>query len=140
MNIKNTLGKNERLKSRKRIEKIFREGKTFSSFPIKIFYTADHLPLTTAHLPLSVQAAFSASSKNFKRAVDRNRVKRLMRECYRLQKKQLYEVNAKNNLQVAVFFIYTSKELPEYKMLYEKMSVILQRLIKIIDEKNSSDT
>ncbi|MBS1933092.1 MAG: ribonuclease P protein component [Bacteroidetes bacterium] len=140
MNIKNTLGKNERLKSRKRIEKLFREGKSFSTFPIKVFYTIDHLPLTTSYLSLPVQAGFSASSKNFKRAVDRNRIKRLMRECYRVQKKNLYEVAVKNNVQLAVFFIYISKELPEYKILYEKMDVILQRLIKIVDEKISSDT
>ncbi|MES1219747.1 MAG: ribonuclease P protein component [Bacteroidota bacterium] len=138
MSKKNTLGKNERLKSRKRIEKLFREGKSFSIFPYKIFYTVDHLPLTTAHLLLPVQAGFSASSKNFKRAVDRNRIKRLTRECYRLQKKYLYEVAVKNNVQLAVFFIYTAKELPEYKTVYEKMGVILQRLIKIIDEKNLS--
>jgi|SRR5579871_3645440 len=140
MSIRNTLGKNERLKSRKRIEKIFREGKNFLVFPFKVFYTIDDSPLTIHHSQSTIQAGFSASSKNFKRAVDRNRIKRLARECYRVQKKELYENTAKNNLQLAVFFIYIGKELPEYKLLYEKMDVILQRLIKIIDEKNPSNT
>jgi ribonuclease P protein component len=145
MNIKNTLGKNERLKSRKLIEKIFREGKSFSVFPFRICYSINnsalhHSPLTIHNSPFPIQAGFSASSRNFKRAVDRNRIKRLMRECYRLQKKPLYALAAEKNIKLSIFFIYTSKELPEYKNVYEKMGVTLQKLIALFNEKVSPHT
>ena len=80
------------------------------------------------------------SGKNFKRAVDRNRVKRLTREAYRLQKKQLQEVTMQKKLQLNIFFIYTSREFPAFKIVREKVSVILNKLTKIINENNSPDT
>jgi len=59
-----------------------------------------------------------------------------MRETYRLQKKMLHDLAAEKKLKLALFVIYTGKELPEYKLIYEKMGVILQKLIIIISEKN----
>ena len=80
------------------------------------------------------------SGKNFKRAVDRNRVKRLTREAYRLQKKQLQEATIEKKLQLNIFFIYTGKELPAFNIVREKVNVILNKLTKIVNENNSSDT
>ena len=80
---KYTLKKDERLKSRKIIQQLFKKGKSFSVFPFRVIYIEEANPETY------LKAAFSVSSKNFKKAVDRNRIKRLMRECYRLQKKNL---------------------------------------------------
>lgn len=80
------------------------------------------------------------SGKNFKRAVDRNRVKRLTREAYRLQKKQLQEATIQKKLQLNVFFIYTGKELPAFNIVREKVNVILNKLTKIVNENNSPDT
>ncbi len=80
------------------------------------------------------------SGKNFKRAVDRNRVKRLAREAYRLQKKQLQEVTMQKKLQLNIFFIYTGKELPAFNIVREKVNVILNKLTKIVNENNSPDT
>ncbi|HLK27884.1 MAG TPA: ribonuclease P protein component [Puia sp.] len=134
-----TLGKNERLKSRKIIEQLFREGKNFSLFPFRIYYL-HHKSFTIHHSPFTVQFGVGASSKNFKKAVDRNRIKRLMKEAYRLQKTNLNNLLKERNQQVSVFVIYTGKELPEYKMVFEKMGVILQRLINVVSEKNSSNT
>jgi ribonuclease P protein component len=138
MNIKNTLGENERLRSRKLIEKLFRDGKSFSVFPFRVCYSLNALIIP--HSPFPILAGVSASSKNFKRAVDRNRIKRLMRECYRLQKKPLYEMAWAKKTQLSVFFIYTAKELPDYKNVYEKMGVTLQKLIAILNEKTTSHT
>jgi ribonuclease P protein component len=70
------------------------------------------------------------SSKNFKKAVERNRVKRLMRETYRLQKNSLQGELEKNQKYLAVFIIYTSKELPVFENLYATMQDLLQRLKK----------
>ncbi len=80
-----------------------------------------------------LQCGVGVSSKNFKKAVDRNRIKRLMREAYRLQKNFLQDLLKEKNLQLALFFIYTGKELPEYKMVNDKIELILQRVAKEIN-------
>lgn len=78
-----------------------------------------------------MQAGFTVSSRNFKKAVDRNRIKRLMRECYRLQKIELKNSLEKNNKMLAVFFIYRGNEMPEYSDIFDKMGGALRRLEKI---------
>jgi len=134
-----TWKKAEKLKSRKRIERVFREGKSFSLFPYRVIFLLQPIgavvpgvnggdPATWAPL----QAGFGASSRHFKKAVDRNRIKRLGREAYRLQKEPLLRRLAEKGLSLAVFFIYTGKELPEYATVTEKIGVILQKLIKEI--------
>ena len=75
-----------------------------------------------------LQAGFSISTRNFKKAVDRNRIKRLMRECYRLQKHSLQTELEENHKNLAVFFIYTGKELPEYSQIFDKIGSALERL------------
>ncbi len=94
---------------------------------------------TTAPYPV-LQSGFSVSSKHFKKAVDRNRIKRLIRESYRLQKNELTDKLGINGKQLAVFFIYVGNELPEYQILFNKTGVVLKRLIKIINENSLADT
>lgn len=125
-----TLGKAEKLKSRKLIEQLFKQGKSFSNFPFRVVY---HFTTDEKHAG-GVQAGFSVSSKFFKNATDRNRIKRLLREGYRLQKNELLDAVLKNNLRLAVFFIYTGNELPEYDLIAEKTGSALKRLLKITNE------
>ena len=132
-----TLGKNERLKSRKQIEQLFSEGKNFPLSPFRIYYLFTPL---IANSSSTLQFGVGVSGKNFKRAVDRNRVKRLTREAYRLQKKQLQEATVQKKLQLNIFFIYTGKELPVFNIVKEKVNVILNKLIKIINENYSPGT
>jgi ribonuclease P protein component len=132
-----TLGKNERLKSRKQIQQLFNEGKNFPLSPFRIYYLV--IPIIADSQP-NLQFGTGTSGKNFKRAVDRNRIKRLIREAYRLQKKPLQEALKQKRLRLNVFFIYTSKELPGYNIVKEKVNVILSKLIQIINESNSPST
>ena len=143
--LKYTLGKNERLKSRKAIDLLFAEGKSFSVFPLKVIYSfkKNNPGLKTLNFKpetLNLSAAFSVSKRNFKKAVDRNRIKRLMRESYRLQKNELLSHLITNKESIAVFILYTGNELPEYDLVFSKMTSIIKRLQKIVNEKSAGDT
>ncbi|WP_262487167.1 ribonuclease P protein component [Chitinophaga costaii] len=120
----------ERLKSKKLIETLFREGKAFSVFPYRVIYLVGGLP--TPAFP--VQVGFTAPSRHFPHAVDRNRIKRLGRECWRLQKAPLYAHLRERQLQVSVFFLYTDKQITDYETLYKKMGQAIARLDKVLLE------
>jgi ribonuclease P protein component len=77
-------------------------------------------------------AGFTVSSRSFKKAVDRNRIKRVLREAYRVHKGALQDVLATNNQHLVLFFIYTAKELPVFAEVEKKMEVILQRITEQI--------
>lgn len=88
----------------------------------------------------AVQFGVAVSAKNFKKAVDRNRIKRLTREAYRLQKIPLQDLLKKKNMQLNIFFIYTGKGIPVFADVKEKVAVALKKLEKIADENFSSHT
>ena len=124
-----TLNTTERLKRRKIIEQLFGEGRAVAAFPIRVQYKmVDEL------LTVPLQAGFSVSSRNFKRAVDRNRIKRLMREAYRLQKAPLEQALQTKQRKLALFLIYTGKELPEYALIKEKTEAVLTKLMRTLAE------
>ncbi|WP_100802734.1 ribonuclease P protein component [Ulvibacter sp. MAR_2010_11] len=112
------LPKHEKLKSRKTIEALFLEGKSLTKFPVKVFY----LPLENLE---TFQAAFAVPKRNFKSAVTRNRIKRQLRETYRLQKEVL---RANNGPKFALLFLYISKDKPQYVTLEASMRFLLKLL------------
>lgn len=117
---KATFKKEERLCSKKIIDKLFNEGSSFLSYPLKVVYLEANFPTE-----FPVQAAFSVSKKKFKQAVQRNLIKRRMRESYRTNKYFLY----KNcNEQFAVFFIYVGKQIEDYQRIEAGMRKALVQL------------
>src|SRR4051794_23900081 len=114
--------KQEKLKSRTLIDHLFSKGKSVSAFPIKALFDV----LENATEPL--QAGVTVSSRKFKKAVERNRVKRILREAYRLQKLPLTQYLKERDSSLVVFFIYTGKELPIFEEVYGKMGIALQKI------------
>lgn len=130
-----TYSKNEKLKSRKLIEQLFSNGKSFTIFPLKVFYKPVKEPLDF-HLKVGV----GASQRNFKKAVHRNRIKRLLREAYRTEKSLLHQYLNQQQKQVVIFLLYIDKVLPDYFTIKNKMPLILERLIKELNENATSNT
>jgi ribonuclease P protein component len=122
--------KEERLCSKKIIDRLFAEGKSVFVFPLKLVYLETELQTKTP-----VQAGFAVSKKNFKRAVQRNLIKRRMREAYRLQKAFFY--NALNEVQLAVFFVYTAKEITDYTVIESAIKKGLKKLVRESKEKTT---
>ncbi|HEY6064185.1 MAG TPA: ribonuclease P protein component, partial [Chitinophagaceae bacterium] len=122
-----TLGKNERLKSRKQIELLFSKGKKFSVTPFRVYYLFNEL----VNPPL--QFGVGVSNKNFRKAVDRNKIKRRIREAYRLRKISLQQKLKGSKCQLSMFIIYTGKEMPEYREVFVQINKILEKLGHMID-------
>lgn len=132
-----TLGKEERLKSRKQIEQLFDKGKSFVVAPFRIYFIVNsESPIQKGESRLKFGTGVSA--KNFKKAVDRNRIKRLTREAWRLQKNEIREKTSETQKQLNVFFIYTGKELPDFTTVKDKVAIALKKLADKIDENISS--
>ena len=112
--MRETFGKREKLKSKKLIQQLFAEGKSMSVFPIKLVY------LETDHESTSkILAGVSVSKRHFKRAVARNRIKRLLRESYRRNKHLLY---ASGDTKKYIFmFIYQADQELDYVLIEKKM-------------------
>jgi len=127
MSATHSFNKKEKLKSRKLLDQLFTKGKSVSVFPVKVFY----LPLASeADEP--VQAGVGVSGRNFSKATDRNRIKRLLREAYRLNKSILHEALTADQKKIAVFILYLGKEKPELTALNEAMPLVLNKLITAI--------
>lgn len=122
MPAKHTLGKDQRLKSRKRIETIFKDGKRFSVFPFRIFF------LKEKSGEYELQIGVGVSGKLFKKAVDRNRIKRLIKESWRVQVTSLEEKLVSEENSLFVFIIYTAGEMLPYKEVYKEISTVITKL------------
>lgn len=117
-----TLGKQERLKRRKLVEQLYLEGDSIKVFPFKMMYLKT---IHTSNFP--VQVGFSVPKRNFKLAVHRNRIKRLMRETYRLQKGIIYN----STVDSYVFMIsYLGKDELKFEDLYQKMEKLLRLFVE----------
>lgn len=116
-----TYNKKEKLKSKKLIEQLFAEGQSVSAYPLKLIY----LPVDFDDSIL-LKAGVTVSKRKFKNAVDRNRIKRLMREAYRLNKAVIF-----NNIttQYALMILYIGNDGITFEVLDTKMKVLLNKFL-----------
>lgn len=119
----NTFHKQERLCSKKQIDLLFSKGKGHLSYPVKTIFNE-----TPVQLQFPVQAMFIVPKRQFKKAHDRNKIKRRMREAYRLNKNSFYETLKAADKKILVAFIYVGKKIEEYsiieKAIVKELSVI----------------
>ncbi|TJZ50814.1 ribonuclease P protein component [Sphingobacterium olei] len=125
--IKKSFKKEERLCSKRLIDSLFHSGSSFVVYPFRVVFLKSELPLASL-----VQIILSVPKRRFKHAVSRNRIKRKMRECYRLQKNTtLLPIIAENSLNLLLAIQYVANEELSSQIMFSKMQIALA---KIVDE------
>ena len=116
-----TYPKHEKLKSQKHIDLLFSEGKSVSKYPLRLVY----VPIILEEGE-KIKIGVSVSKKNFKKAVDRNHYKRLLRECYRLNKHLLLDTI---DSPYAIMLFYQTKEAMTFQEMNQKTVQLFEKFI-----------
>lgn len=117
--------KKEKLKSTRTIDLLFTEGKSVSKYPLRLVYVAN------PNSEQKLQTGVSVSKKYFKKAVDRNRYKRLLREAYRLNKHIVWD---KMEQPFAFMILYQTKEQLSFKEIEEKTIALFEKFLKQVQK------
>ena len=125
--------KTERLSSKKDIESLFKENKSIVVYPFKIAYRKNDFHETG----FPVRVLISVPKRNFKKAVDRNFLKRRIRESYRLFKGNLYDSLNESNLKIDLQINFIGKNKEEFSFIKNKLDEGMAKLISIIKKTNS---
>ena len=120
---RHTYGKDQRLKSVLTLERVFAEGEKIKAFPILARHTE-----STFDAEVPFQVATTVSKRRFRKAVSRNRIKRLMREAWRLEKHRLEENWSKGDKQGAIVLIYVGNKIPTF----EKCANTISRIVDVL--------
>jgi ribonuclease P protein component len=108
------------------MEVLFGKGNSFTAYPVKLVYIE-----TPVDLKFQAQAMFVAPKRNHKKAHDRNKLKRRMREAYRLNKNAFYEKIKIKNKKFLLAFIYTGKKQEEYPLIEKSIIKLLTGVLKL---------
>ena len=132
--MKDTFTKAERLCSQAAIDWLFDgQGNSFSVWPFRIVFKANLLTTDDADVPLP-RLLISVPKKRFHHAVDRNRVKRLVREAYRTHKQPLVEAVRAYRMDVCIAVIYLSDVLPSATETEQRVTLALARIAKMLGD------
>ncbi len=121
--------KAEKLCSRKVISSLFENGESFFAHPFKVIWMFDG-PIQK----FPARLAISVPRKTFKKAVQRNRIKRLVREAWRHNKHELYAFLEQENFQLVIMMIYNGKDIPEYEKLTENIRTVISKFSLILTD------
>ncbi|MFM8433280.1 MAG: ribonuclease P protein component [Bacteroidota bacterium] len=124
-----TFRKPERLVSIPVFEHLVKEGRSINRPPLRLLYASENL-----HTDYPAQIAFSVPKRIFSKAVDRNRIKRLMREAYRQNKGVIYPLMESTGKKWALLLIFTGKSIPDFKDMAEKLNLILRQIAKDLQQ------
>lgn len=128
-----TFRKAERLCSRDAFTKLFDDGNILYTKSFRIIWRPE-----SGSAPAQAQAAFSVGKKNFRKAVDRNLLKRRMREAYRLEKKRLYEHLDKINLKISLIIIYRENTINNFAVISQQIALAIDKLCIDLNEKHKT--
>jgi ribonuclease P protein component len=128
---RHTFTKAERLCSHSRIGRLFAEGRSRASFPVKAIWLPASVPG-----PFPVQIAFAVPKSRFRRAVQRNRIKRQLREVWRHAKPEFYAALEREHLDLVL--LYQGKRLPTYEELTTSLAQILPEIAAETAEKREA--
>ena len=131
MIVKKNYSNKEKLKSKKDIEHLFKQGKSINAFPLRVIYVKK-----SEAKNITINAGVSVSKKNIKLAVNRNLIKRRVREAYRLNNSEIKNHLQKNGVEINLMFIYSAKEILSYQKIEDKIKVLLTRLMEINEGTN----
>ena len=121
----NKFTKSERLSRKSVIERLYAEGRSVAAFPLRAVY----LPLEPEEGEPAASILIAVSKKRFRHAVDRNLVKRRLREAYRLNKHSFVESLQQNGRRMAVSILYLDKQHHSYNHLQARLKKLLQMII-----------
>lgn len=130
----NTFQKEERLGGLKIFEDLMSKGSSFFVHPFRIIWMQ-----VPADQKFPARIAFAVPKRNFKSSVKRNRIKRQLREAYRIHKSELYSALELKSVKIVVMLVYTHKEQPTHAEVEGKIILSLQRLIKVVNAAGKSD-
>ena len=126
MMAKEGLPKYERICKENDIQALFDKGVGVSVYPYRVIYLFHH----DESRPVTVRLLVSVSKKRFHHAFKRNRVKRLVREAWRKNKTELYEICQRDNISVDVALVYTATVIHSYEEMLEKTKKAVQEMVK----------
>lgn len=122
--------KSQKITSKKEIAMLFGATKTFKKYPLILKYV-----WSSADQPNAPKVLISVPKRKFKRAVDRNKLKRLIREAYRLNKHKIIGESTRDGAELLILILYSGSEMLGYQKIEDSIKIALENLKNNLEEK-----